>query len=891
MDRRIIAIIAVLAVALAAVPIISMGDVDADGTGSGSPSSSTTTPEPATYSGNCGTNLSWTLKIATSTSSTNELTITQSASTATSYTLNAISSWTVTSVKDKDGVDISGNTKTASQLLATQFDLKVSADKLANVGKVFAGSVVKTADLGKNTTVVEGAFTSCSKLTSVTLSSSATTIGVTAFKGCTALTSISGMTGLKTIEKSAFEGCAALTSFSSPSTLETIGESAFSGCTKLATFTSGSATTAIGNTAFKGCVALTGFTSAAGLKTIATSAFEGCEKLATVDLSKSTAFESIGVSSFKGCKALATLTLADTTKTIGASAFDGCVALKTITLKNVTKIDASAFNGCTALETANLGKVTDLDHSAFKGCIKLTTLTVDTANTKFVSDKNVIYVLSGKDKTELYMAANTMSDVVKELPSTITKIHLDYSSRVYILDAGKYNITATSHDGAKSTVFLYYTQGVRELSSIGVSSGTFTMKYSLYSGWNPDNFTITYGTNSEVKVTPVKDGDTYTASYKYTAGRFHEVLPVGVKNLTLDDLKKADKVEGWIIKTDPKADVVDGVITNITSFTCVILGYEGTPDSPTLKKVYVVEGLDCTVTNVTGEKGWKNMESLTIDGDVPVASGAFTDVQTLESLTIKGMTKVSDSMFRYCTKLKTIVLDGCKSVGSYAFDGCVSLTSVDLGTVESLDSTAFSMCTEVSALKVDSESTLKSDEFFIVRCDDSKVYFKKSGSLLEIHGADGFSSFSEVIHTTGADPKACTIYKGGIGVIDVSGLDSIELKGVTGANNTKYLIVFDAMGGSETKTYEKSYNDSLSDIPDPVRDGYTFTGWYSCPEFDPREDNSPIEVEKQKVTETTIYYAHWADEESSQDLHIYVIIGAVVAIVASVAMLVYHRLR
>ena len=610
-----------------------------------------------------------------------------------------------------------------------------------------------------------------------------------------------------------------------------------------------------------------------------------------MDLSKSTVFESIGVSSFKGCKALATLTLADTTKTIGASAFDGCVALKTITLKNVTKIDASAFNGCTALETANLGKVTDLDHSAFKDCIKLTTLTVDTANTKFVSDKNVIYVLSGKDKTELYMAANTMSDVVKELPSTITKIHLDYSSRVYILDAGKYNITATSHDGATSTVFLYYTQGVRELSSIGVSSGTFTMKYSLYSGWNPDNFTIKYGTNSEVKVTPVKDGDTYTASYKYTAGRFHEVLPVGVKNLTLDDLKKADKVEGWIIKTDPKADVVDGVITNITSFTCVILGYEGTSDSPTLKKVYVVEGLDCTVTNVTGEKGWKNMESLTIDGDVPVASGAFTDVQTLESLTIKGMTKVSDSMFRYCTKLKTIVLDGCKSVGSYAFDGCVSLISVDLGTVESFDSTAFSMCLEVSALKVDPKSALKSDGFFIVRCDDADVYFKMSGNLLEIHNATKYSSFSVVTPTTGAETVSCKIYKGGIGVLDITGSDSITLSGTAGSNSTKCLVVFDTMGGSKVDPQEVDVNGMPTNVGTPTREGYTFTGWYSYPVFDPTGDNPPIDVEKQKVTETTIYYAHWAGEESSQDLHIYVIIGAVVAIVASVAMLVYHRLR
>lgn len=881
MDKRIVALIAVLAVAFAAVPMLSMVDAD---TSSGE-TSTTTDTTPAYYTGVCGASGTSGLAKWKYMLESKDLEITDAG------TINAFSTWYLDKVYNSAGGDITptSNKPTCSSIVKS-FNLKVGSTLTVTIGTAFKGvTAISSIDgLGKGTAIADDAFNGCTSLTTVK-ADSITTVGKNSFNGCTALTSVTFSNATK-IGESAFASCKALKTVSISKVTE-IGASAFKTCEALAAFTLPAGVTAIADSTFSGCKTLATFTFQAGLKTIGISAFEGCEKLATVDLTKSTAFESIGTSSFKGCKVLATLTLADTTKTIGESAFDGCVALKAITLKNVTRIDASAFNGCTALETANLGKVTDLDHSAFKGCIKLTTLTVDSTNTKYVSEGNVIYILSGKDKSELYMAANSLTGTVDSIPDTVKTIHLDYSTRIYILDAGKYNVTGTSHDGATSTVFLYYTQGVKELSNIGVSSGAFTMKYSLYSGWNPDNFTIKYGTNSEVKVTPIKDGDTYTASYKYTAGRFHEVLPVGVKNLTLDDLEKADKVEGWIIRTDPDVEEDKGIITNITSFTCVVLGYEGTSDSPTLKKVYVVEGLDCTVTNVTGEKGWKDIESLTIDGDVPVASGAFTNVQTLGSLTIKGMTKVSDSMFRYCTKLKTISMDGCKTVGAYAFEGCTSLISVDLGTVESVDPTAFSMCTEVSALKVDSESTLKSDEFFIVRCDDSKVYFKKSGSLLEIHGADGFSSFSEVIHTTGADPKACTIYKGGIGVIDVSGSDSIELKGTPGSNSTKYLVVFDAMGGSETKTYEKSYNDPLSDIPDPVRDGYTFTGWYSYPVFDPTGDNPPINVEKQKVTETTIYYAHWAGEESSQNLHIYVIIGAVVAIVASVAMLVYHRLR
>ena len=873
MDKRIIAVIAVLAVALATVPMVMVDDYDADGA---------TTTTPAGYGGKCGTAstvVSWkyiggTLEIF-----------------GTGTTIGSMSTWSITTAYDSTGKALSGEELSGITLptsisnVFTTFKLEITASSALNIGTVFKGQkVTEIIDLGKVSSLAEDAFNGCTSLTTVTKADSVTTIGKNAFNGCIALTSVS-FSNATTIGESAFGSCKALKTVTATKVTQ-IGVSAFKSCEGMTSFTLPSGVTAIADSTFSGCKALASFTFPTGLRTIGVSAFEGCEKLTTVDLSKSTAFESIGASAFKDCKVLVMLTLADTTKTIGASAFDGCVGLKTITLKNVTTVGASAFNGCTVLDTVNLGKVTDLDHSAFKGCIKLATLTVDTANTKFVSDKNVIYVKSGSNKTELYMAANTLSDVVKELPSTITKIHLDYSNRVYILDAGKSNVTAISYDGAKSTVFLYYMQGVKDLAEVKVDAGSFYMMYTLYVGWNPEKMTIGGET-----VKPVKDGNFYTVSYKYTAGKFYEVLPVGVKNLTLKDLQDADEVEGWIIKTDPKVDEEGGVITNIISFTCIIQGYDGSSTSPELKRVYTVKGLDCTVTNVTAEKGWKNLKSLTIKGDVPVSSGAFTNVQTLETLKIDGMTKVSDSMFRYCTNLKTVTMDGCKTVGAYAFEGCTSLMSVDLGTVESVDSTSFSMCMGITAFKVDSKSTLKSGDVFIVRCDDSDVYFKRSGNLLEIHGATKYSSFSVVPATTGAETVSCTIYKGGVGILDITGYDSITLSGTTGSNNSKCLVVFDTMGGSKVDSQEVAVNGMPVNVGTPTRDGYTFMGWYSYPTFDPTGVNPPIEVEKQKVTETTIYYAHWASAESSQDLHIYVIIGVVVAVVASVAMLVYHRLR
>ena len=158
---------------------------------------------------------------------------------------------------------------------------------------------------GSNDELGNSVFKGCSVLTSVTIPSSVTSIGLWAFEGCSGLTSLIIPSSVTSIERSAFKDCSGLTSLTIPSSVTEIGKSVFEGCSGLTSLTIPSSVTEIGESAFKGCSGLTNLTIPSSVTSIGSYVFENCSGLTSITIPSSVT--EIGGAAFKGCSSLINL--------------------------------------------------------------------------------------------------------------------------------------------------------------------------------------------------------------------------------------------------------------------------------------------------------------------------------------------------------------------------------------------------------------------------------------------------------------------------------------------------------------------------------------------------------------------------------------------------------
>ena len=220
-----------------------------------------------------------------------------------------------------------------------------------------------------------GAFTSCDKISQITIPSGVTEIGASAFYGCSSLTSVAVPMGVTEIGGSTFRFCTKLTSVTMPPGVTSIGDCAFYGCAGLTSVAIPFGVTSIKDLVFFGCTGLTSVTMSPRVTSIGDSAFCECTGLTSVAIP-------FGVTNFtdtvfSGCTGVTSVTVPGDVP-LSTLFPDSYKTITRVTIADgATRICSEAFKNCENLETVTIpNSVTKIGHEAFKGCDSLMNITI-----------------------------------------------------------------------------------------------------------------------------------------------------------------------------------------------------------------------------------------------------------------------------------------------------------------------------------------------------------------------------------------------------------------------------------------------------------------------------------------------------------------------------------
>ena len=195
---------------------------------------------------------------------------------------------------------------------------------------------------------------------------------------------LSGTTGLIELQSSAFSNCSKLKSIKIPNTVTTINYAVFCDCDGLECIEIPDSVTAIAEFAFCWAPSLTTIVVSENnpnyasennllLNKAKTTIIRGCNRQHIIIPNTVT---SIGARAFIECWNLTAVEIPNSVTSIGTEAFSSCTSLQSITIPNsITNISAGLFCGCDNLICVEIpDSVTSISNEAFDFCTNLQTI-------------------------------------------------------------------------------------------------------------------------------------------------------------------------------------------------------------------------------------------------------------------------------------------------------------------------------------------------------------------------------------------------------------------------------------------------------------------------------------------------------------------------------------